>query len=109
MEIDVNELLNDPHFDESNFLVIEDYLRKNPSKLDYFMERFHMEKEDVLNWDVIYLIILDIIPYGPAMQYALENEDWEMSDFADYCWFQEGNYTIISKDGYNDFLAKQKA
>lgn len=109
MELDLAKILNVPNFDESSFQLLEGYLGNYPGKSDYFVNKFHMKRDEVLNWDVIYLVILSVFPYGPAIHHAVEYEDWELSDFSSFSWFNGGNYTVIEESEYDDWLSKYLA
>lgn len=67
-----------------------------------------MKRGDVLSWDAIYLVILSVFPYGPAILYALEQEGWELSGFSDFSWFNGGDYEVVREGEFHDWLSLRR-
>lgn len=98
------DLWNSPHFDEGNFEYIDEILIQHPQDVDYFVSLWTCELK---RKSELALVIITVIPYKPAIEYALNYDDWQISDFESLRWWDEakGFYTL-DDDQYRDWLSR---
>ena len=101
----VEEIWNDKSFDESTLSVLEEILVKDPHKVSFFVELFHQPKERVSGWDFLYLVILYALPYKPALDHAIDKEEWAIEDFSEFEWYSEGKYSPVSENEFLNWLS----
>lgn len=102
---ELKKLWFDEHFDESNLSEIERILSIKPSYVDFFVRKIESEASQM---NTIYLIVLSVIPLETCVRYAIEQDDWLISDFSEYNWFKsENSFKIMTELEYEDWLAIQ--
>ncbi|WP_444909420.1 hypothetical protein [Microbulbifer sp. TRSA005] len=101
----VEDIWKDKSFDESSLSVLEEILIKDPCKVSFFVELFHEQKNRVLGWDFLYLVILYALPYKPAIDYAIGEEEWAEEDFSEFEWYNNGSYSPVLKTEFLNWLS----
>ncbi|WNJ97678.1 hypothetical protein RND59_16230 [Vibrio ruber] len=106
-ELRLEKLYRSEYFDEASYRVIENFLQEHPSYVDFFVQKLASEPE---NMEVLYLIIIDIVPLDCCIKYALECEDWTYQDFAEshYSWYKDReSFSPMTREAYEQWLTKQ--
>ncbi|SIO92565.1 hypothetical protein [Vibrio spartinae] len=106
-ELKLEDIYRSEYFDEASYINIDDFLHSHPSYVDFFVQKLESEPE---NMEVLYLIIIQIVPLDCCIKHALECEDWTYQDFDEckFSWYKDReSFSPMTREEYEQWLAKQ--
>jgi hypothetical protein len=86
------------------------FFKEKPTRVDFFVQKWRenpTEKEK----ERLYLAILAGAPVSECIQWAIDHADfgdWDLSEMSYYYLNEDGGYTPMSWEDYDQWLAKQK-
>ncbi|MCP5019940.1 MAG: hypothetical protein GY938_32335 [Ketobacter sp.] len=101
-------LLNDPEFGESDFMVIEEELRKAPSYIDVYVQKLGLPLSNA-NRELLCFIIIKHLPLAPCVDFLRNDPDWREQGFyeLDWCNTEEDLETPMTMEEYEVWLKEQ--
>ncbi|WP_261888148.1 hypothetical protein [Vibrio rhizosphaerae] len=103
----LEKIYRNEYFDEASYVNIDDFLQEHPSYVDLFVQKLASEPE---NMEVLYLIIIQIVPLDCCIKHALECEDWTYEDFVEckFSWYKDReSFSPMTREEYEQWLTKQ--
>ena len=97
-------------FCEENFEFLRRCFIEKPSRVDFFVKMWRggatrRERQ------ILYIAILEGVPISECIQWGIDHSqfgDWDLSEMDYYYLNEDGSYTPMSWEDYDQWLAKQK-
>jgi hypothetical protein len=97
-------------FCEEDFEILGKYFKEKPSRVDFFVQKWRAgptKREQ----GILYLAIIAGAPISECIKWGIDHDDfgdWDLSEMGYYYLNEDGSYTPMSWEDYDQWLAKQK-
>lgn len=84
--------------------------KEKPSRVDFFVQKWRAEPTK-REQGILYLAIIAGAPIGECIKWGVDHDDfgdWDLSEMGYYYLNEDGSYTPMSWEDYDQWFTKQK-